>query len=76
MEEVYDEVLVPALNYVKRDFAFGKLEEGNQQFVFEATRNILEELDSLKPKTATNPTASTETGTIDAYHSAANVRIL
>ena len=70
MEEVYDEVLVPALNYVKRDFAFGKLEEGNQQFVFEATRNILEELDSLKPKTAANPTASAEATTIDAHHSA------
>jgi B12 binding domain len=76
IEEVYDEVLVPALNYVKRDFAFGKLEEGNQQFVFGATRNILEELDSLKPKTAANPTASAEATTIDAHHSAANVRVL
>jgi predicted PurR-regulated permease PerM len=78
MEEVYDEVLVPALNYVKRDFEFGKLEEVNQQFVFGATRNILEELDNLKPKTAANPTAAAEATTIDAHHSSAspNVRVV
>jgi hypothetical protein len=75
MEEVYDEVLVPALNYVKRDFALGKLEEGNQQFVFEATRNIIEELDSLMPKTAANPTASAEATTIVAHHSSASPKI-
>jgi predicted PurR-regulated permease PerM len=76
VEEVYDEVLVPALNYVKRDFEFGKLEEGNQQFVLGATRNILEELDSLKPKTSANPTASAEGTTIDHSAAAPNVRIL
>jgi predicted PurR-regulated permease PerM len=60
MEQVYDDMLIPALNDVKRDFKFGKLEENNQQFVFGATRNILEELDSLKPKTPEEATASAE----------------
>jgi predicted PurR-regulated permease PerM len=78
MEQIYDDVLVPALNDVKRDFEFGKLEEGNQQFVFRATRNILEELNSSKPKASENPTASAEATTIVADDSAAspNVRIV
>jgi predicted PurR-regulated permease PerM len=66
MEEIYDEVLIPALNDVKSDLAFGKLEESDQQFIFAATRSILDELDSLKPKNSANPKASAETTPIDA----------
>jgi predicted PurR-regulated permease PerM len=75
MEQIYDEVLIPALNDVKRDFDFGKLEQGNQQFVFAATRNILEELNSLKPKTSANATASAEATTVDANRSAASPKV-
>jgi predicted PurR-regulated permease PerM len=71
MEQIYDDVLVPALNDVKRDFKFGKLDESSQQFVFGATRNILEELNSLKPKTSANTTASVKPTSIDIDHSAA-----
>jgi predicted PurR-regulated permease PerM len=57
MEQIYDEVLIPALNDVKRDFDFGKLEEGNQQFIFKATREILEDLNGLNPDASSSPAA-------------------
>jgi predicted PurR-regulated permease PerM len=57
MEQIYDEVLIPALNDVKRDFSFGKLDEGNQQFIFKATREILEDLNGLNPDASSSPAA-------------------
>ncbi len=69
VEQIYDEVLIPALNNVKRDRDFGKLHEGSQQFVFGATRSILEELDNLKPTPSANAITSTAAATIDANHS-------
>jgi predicted PurR-regulated permease PerM len=74
-EQVYDDVLIPALVDVKRDLELGRLEESNQQFVFAATRNILEELDSLKPKTSANPTASAKTTSTDGHHSASSPKV-
>ena len=74
-EQVYDDVLIPALVDVKRDLELGRLEESNQQFVFTATRNILEELDSLKPKTSANPTASAKTTSTDGHHSASSPKV-
>lgn len=43
-EQVYDELLVPALNYVKRDRERGDLTEADEHFVFQATREIVEDL--------------------------------
>jgi len=43
-DQVYDELLVPALNYVKRDRARDDLTEADEQFVFRATREIVEDL--------------------------------
>jgi predicted PurR-regulated permease PerM len=43
-EQIYDELLVPALNYVKRDRARDDLTEADEQFVFQATREIVEDL--------------------------------
>jgi predicted PurR-regulated permease PerM len=54
-EEVYDDVLIPALNYVKRDFDLGRLAEKGQQFVLQATREILEDLDGFKPENSSLP---------------------
>ena len=51
-EQIYDGVLIPALNYARRDRELGRLTEDGEQFVFRATREILEDLDSLKPKTS------------------------
>jgi hypothetical protein len=43
-EHVYDELLVPALNYVKRDRERDDVTEADEQFVLRATREILEDL--------------------------------
>src|SRR5262245_33136588 len=47
--ETYDNILVPALNYARRDRAFGRLAEDDQQFIYQATREILDDLNGLKP---------------------------
>ena len=52
VEKIYDEVLVPALNYVKRDRHLGRLAENDQRLIFQATREILEDLDELKPESS------------------------
>ena len=43
-EQVYDELLVPALNYVKRDRERDDLTEADEQFILRATREIVEDL--------------------------------
>ncbi len=43
-EQVYDTLLVPALNYVKRDRERDELTEADEQFVLRATREIVEDL--------------------------------
>ena len=53
-EETYNDVLIPALNYAKRDRNLGRLAENDQQFVYRATREILEDLNGFKPG-ASNP---------------------
>jgi predicted PurR-regulated permease PerM len=64
-ERIYDDVLVPALNYTNRDFLLGKLEDNDKQFVFKATREIVEDLDDLKPESPSNVSASSEAATVD-----------
>jgi predicted PurR-regulated permease PerM len=44
VEEVYDTVLVPSLNYVKRDRARDDVTEGDEQFILQAIREIVEDL--------------------------------
>ncbi len=43
-EQVYDRLLVPALNYVKQDRARDELTEADEQFILQATREIMEDL--------------------------------
>jgi len=43
-EQVYDDFLVPALNYAKRDRERDDLTESDEQSVLQATREILEDL--------------------------------
>jgi predicted PurR-regulated permease PerM len=43
-ERVYDELLVPALNYVQRDRECHDLTEADEKFILQATREILEDL--------------------------------
>lgn len=51
-EQIYDGVLIPALNYARRDRELGRLTEDGEQFVYRATREILEDLNSLMPKSS------------------------
>ena len=44
LEQVYDGILVPALNYLKRDRARDDVTEADEQFVLRATREIVEDL--------------------------------
>jgi predicted PurR-regulated permease PerM len=78
VESIYDEVLIPTLNYVKRDRALGRLAENDQQFIFQATREILQDLDGLKPGNSSNPTNFSDVTRIERISpsTAAKVRIV
>lgn len=52
-EQVYDRLLVPALNYVKQDRARDDLTEADEQFVLRATREIVEDLGERQTAAAT-----------------------
>jgi predicted PurR-regulated permease PerM len=62
-EQIFDDLLVPALNYVRRDFAFGNMAENEQQFVLQATRQIVEDLDGAKAENRSLPAPAAETAT-------------
>ena len=64
-EQIFDEVLIPALNYARRDRELGRLTEDGEQFVFRATREILEDLNSLKPQSSSELSDSSKTTTTD-----------
>jgi hypothetical protein len=76
VEHVFDEVLLPALHYVKRDRQLGTLTNDEQEFVYTSTRQIIERigLPSTYPPSPTDATAIAVSDT--ATVSAAKVRIL
>jgi predicted PurR-regulated permease PerM len=45
-DQLYDEVLVPALNLARLDREYGSLTDAEEQFVFQATREIVADLTS------------------------------
>ena len=57
---VFDEVLIPALHYTKRDNRLGILTDDEQDFVYKSTRQIIERisLPTTQPTSSTNATAS------------------
>jgi len=57
-EQLYDAVLIPALNYARRDRDLGRLTEEGEQFVFRATREILDDLNNLKPESSSEASDS------------------
>jgi predicted PurR-regulated permease PerM len=63
-EQLFDEVLIPALSYARRDRELGRLTEDGEQFIFRATREILEELHSLKPESPSEESGSSQPATI------------
>jgi|RhiMetdeSRZDD1v2_1073273.scaffolds.fasta_scaffold73326_2 predicted PurR-regulated permease PerM len=64
-EQIFDGVLIPALSYARRDWELGRLTEDGEQFVFRATREILEDLNSLKPESSSELSDSSKTTTTD-----------
>jgi predicted PurR-regulated permease PerM len=62
-EQIFDDLLIPALNYLKRDFALGKMAENEQQFVLQATRQIVEDLDVSKTDNGSAPAPDAEVAT-------------
>jgi predicted PurR-regulated permease PerM len=61
-EQLYDEVLIPALSYAKADLRQNKISEREGQFIFNATREILDYLASGDLKV----TASADNGASSA----------
>ena len=79
VEHVFDEVLVPALHYAKRDSRLGILTDYEQEFVYKSTRQIVERigLPSTYPPLSTDATAVAAIAVSDtATVSVAKVRIL
>jgi predicted PurR-regulated permease PerM len=67
-EQLFDGVLIPALNYTRRDRELGRLTEDVEQFVFRATRDILEDLNSLKPQSPSELSDSSKTATTEGNY--------
>jgi hypothetical protein len=65
VEHVFDEVLVPALHYAKRDNRLGILTDDEQEFIYKSTREIIERigLPSIHPAPLIDAAAS-EAGTV------------
>ena len=64
-EQLFDEVLIRALSHARRDRELGRLTEDGEQFVFRATREILDDLNSLKPQSSSEVSDSSQPATID-----------
>jgi len=62
-EQIFDAVLIPALNYARRDRELGRLTEDGEQFVFRATREILDDLNNLKPDSSSEASDSEKVAT-------------
>jgi hypothetical protein len=53
--EVFDQVLVPALNHAQRDHHRGRIDDADLRFVEEATRRIVDRLDPPAPAASPPP---------------------
>ena len=69
LDQLFDGVLIPALSHARRDRELGRLTEDGEQFVFRATREIIEDLDSLKPRSSPAVTDLSKTATIEKHPS-------
>jgi len=64
-EQLFDGVLIPALTYARRDRELGRLTEDGEQFVFRATREILDDLNNLMPESSSDLSGTSKTTTSD-----------
>jgi hypothetical protein len=74
-EQVYDEVMVPALHFARLDRERDSLTDAQEQFIFEQTKAIVESLDSNQPASAP-ATDESGTGAEESAPPRPNVRIL
>jgi predicted PurR-regulated permease PerM len=58
--EAYDEVLLPALCYARQDRRDGSLTEDEAQFIFRATRKVVDDLDPHPSEASTGAVAAPE----------------
>jgi predicted PurR-regulated permease PerM len=58
LESVYDELLVPALHWTKRDSLREKLDLDDQRFIFQNTRELMDSIEELQPSPAVPNPAS------------------
>jgi predicted PurR-regulated permease PerM len=57
-EQVYDDLLVPALTYLRRDLERDEITEADEQFMLQGTREILEDLGERRSAAALADTAA------------------
>lgn len=79
VEHVFDEVLIPALYYAKRDSRLGILTDDEQGFIYKSTREIIERigLPSIRDASLIEPAASGTSTVGDAVTAAVEkIRIL
>jgi predicted PurR-regulated permease PerM len=74
-EQIYDDVLVPALNYAGRDRELGRLTENDQQFMFQATREILESLVTRDPQIIESSSNASEAAMVNDNPSATSPKV-
>jgi predicted PurR-regulated permease PerM len=74
-EQVYDEVMVPALNLARLDRERDNLTDAQEQFIFAETRTIVANLDS-QPQGSAHGTAGSGTPAEESTPARPNVRIL
>jgi predicted PurR-regulated permease PerM len=67
-EQVYDTLLVPALNYVKRDRVRDDLSEADEQFVLRATGEIVEDLGERRAAATVAAATPAEGGVDQSVH--------
>jgi hypothetical protein len=79
VEQVYDELLIPALNFAKRDLERGHLELTDAQSILHAAREIIDDLGS---RNASEPVAAAEPASANGHNgnavspAAAQVRLV
>jgi predicted PurR-regulated permease PerM len=64
-EQLYDEILVPALGHAKGDLRQNKITEQNARFIFKATREIIHSFASIDPKLPASSDNEARSGSVE-----------
>ena len=73
LEQVFDEALVPALHYAKRDSRLGILTDDDQEFIYQCTREIIERIDL--PSTHSTSLSDVAANDVSAVGDTVSVRV-